>query len=74
MFLITAFMDFIDGKYTFAREDVKLGNGVVHKAGSGHATCLLSNYDLGEGEIDFPALSRVVRINVGSAWTITMRA
>lgn len=62
------FMDFIDGKYTFAREDVKLANGVVHKAGSEHATFLLSNYDLGEGEIDFPALTRILKRRQYKGW------
>jgi inosose dehydratase len=62
------FMDFVDGKYTFAREDVKLANGVVHKAGSEMATFLLSNYDLGEGEIDFPALTRILERRQYKGW------
>jgi hypothetical protein len=49
----------LSGKH--AREDVKLGNGVVHKAGSEHATVLLSNYDLGEGETNFPALTFILK-------------
>src|SRR6266849_10210851 len=55
------FMDFIDGKYTFAREDVKLANGVVHRAGSQNGTFMLSNRNLGEGEIDFERLTRALK-------------
>ncbi len=62
------FMDFIDGKYTFARQDVRLPNGVVHKAGSEMATFLLSNYDLGDGEIDFPALMRILKRRRYQGW------
>ena len=49
-------MDFIDGKYEFARQDLRLPNGKVEKAGSQNATFMLSNRNLGEGEIDFPRL------------------
>ena len=33
----------------------------MYKADSERATLLLSNYDLGEGEIDFPALTRILK-------------
>jgi len=49
-------MDFIDGKYAFARENLRLPNGKVEKAGTQNATFMLSNRDLGDGEIDFPRL------------------
>ena len=51
-------MDFIDGKYEFARQDMRVPNGKVEKAGSQNATFMLSNRDLGDGEIDFPHLMR----------------
>lgn len=54
-------MDFVDSKYTFARQDVRLPNGRIHKAGSQDATLLLCNYELGDGEIDFPALMRILK-------------
>jgi hypothetical protein len=56
------------GAATFAREDVKLANRVVHKAGSGHATFLLSNYDFGEGEIDFSTLTRILERRQYKGW------
>ena len=54
-------MDFIDGKYAFAREDLHPPNGRIEKAGSQNATFMLSNRDLGDGEIDFPRLMRDVK-------------
>ncbi len=49
-------MDFIDGKYEFLRQDLRLPNGKSEKAGSANGTFMLSNRDLGDGEIDFPRL------------------
>ena len=49
-------MDFIDGKYEFQRQDLHLPNGKTEKAGSQNGTFMLSNRDLGDGEIDFPRL------------------
>ncbi len=62
------FMDFVDAKYTFAREDVRLANGKVHKAGSQDATFLLCNYELGDGEIDFPRLMRILKRRQYRGW------
>ena len=42
-------MDFIDGKYAFAREDLRPpGTERIEKAGSQNATFMLSNRDLGD--------------------------
>jgi inosose dehydratase len=62
------FMDFIDGKYTFARRDVRVASGVVHAAGSEMGTFLLSNRDLGDGEIDFPTLTRILKRREYKGW------
>lgn len=62
------FMDFVDARYTFAREDVRTPNGRLHKAGSQDATFLLCNYELGNGEIDFPALMRILKRRRYRGW------
>ena len=54
-------MDFIDAKYVYAHKDVVTANGKVEKAGTQNATFLLCNQDLGDGEIDFPRLMRVLK-------------
>src|SRR3984893_15090467 len=45
-------MDFIDAKYEFQRQEMRLANGKVEKPGSQNGTFMLSNRDLGDGEID----------------------
>lgn len=62
--------DFIDGKYEYAREDLKLPNGTTEKAGTHNATFMLTNRDLGDGEIDFPALTRVLKKNNFKGWIV----
>jgi len=61
-------MDYVDARYVFAHEDVKTANGKVDKAGTHNATFLLCNQDLGDGEIDFPRLHRVLRKNRFRGW------
>ena len=55
------FMDFIDGRYEFARQDIHVPKGRVEKAGTQNATFMLSNRDLGDGEVDFPELTRQLK-------------
>jgi len=50
-----SFTDYKDARNTPARQDIRLGNGRVLPAGLAAATFFSSIYDLGEGEIDFPA-------------------
>ena len=54
-------MDYIDAKYVYAHQDVVSANGKVDRAGTHNATFLLCNQDLGDGEIDFPRLHRVLK-------------
>ena len=54
-------MDFVDAKYVYAGKDVVTANGRVEKAGAQNTTFLLCNQDLGDGEIDFPRLMRVLK-------------
>ena len=63
-------MDFIDGKYEFAREDLRVPNGKVEKAGTQNATFMLSNKDLGDGEVDFPRLTRALKRVNYKGWII----
>jgi len=63
-------MDFIDGKYEFQRQDLRLPNGKIEKAGSQNGTFMLSNRDLGEGEIDFPRLTRDLKRVGYKGWIV----
>jgi inosose dehydratase len=62
------FMDYVDVKYVYAAEDLRLPNGKVEKAGTHNATFMLSNQDLGDGVIDFPALHRILKRNRYRGW------
>lgn len=55
------FIDYKDGKNTPAKQDIQLTNGRLLKAGSATATFFNSIYDLGDGEVDFPALHRSLK-------------
>jgi inosose dehydratase len=55
------FMDYKDAKWTTPQADVKLENGQVHPKTSKQAKFYSSIYDLGDGEIDFPACHRVLK-------------
>lgn len=55
------FMDYKDAKWTTPAQDVKLDNGKLHPKDSKAARFFSSIYDLGDGEIDFPACHRVLK-------------
>ena len=55
------FIDYKDARNTPLRQDIRLGNGRVLPAGSSLATFFNSIYDLGDGEIDFVPLHRVLK-------------
>jgi len=54
-------MDYKDARWTQPTGDVTLPNGKVHKKDSSSAKFFESIYDLGDGEIDFPACHRVLK-------------
>jgi len=54
------FFDLVDAKYQYAREDLKLPNGKVEKAGSHNATFMLGNVDYGDGEVDLQGIMKIV--------------
>lgn len=55
------FMDYKDAHWTTPKSDVILPNGKVHKKDSSSAKFFESIYDLGDGDIDFPACHRVLK-------------
>jgi hypothetical protein len=63
-------MDFIDGKYEFLRQPMRLANGKTEPPGSQNGTFMLSNRDLGDGEIDFPHLTRQLKRVHYKGWII----
>ena len=63
-------MDFIDAKYEFLRQEMRLANGKVEPPGSQNGTFMLSNRDLGDGEIDFPHLTRQLKRVSYKGWII----
>ncbi|MBI3210974.1 MAG: TIM barrel protein [Candidatus Solibacter usitatus] len=61
-------MDYVDAKYVYAAKDVIAANGAVEKAGAQNTTFLLCNQDMGDGEIDFRRLHRVLKRNRFKGW------
>ncbi len=55
------FMDYKDARWTTPKADVALPNGKVEKKDSKSAKFFESIYDLGDGDIDFPALHRILK-------------
>lgn len=52
----------------YATRDLVMANGKVEKAGTQNATFLLCNQDYGDGEIDLPALMRILRKRKFRGW------
>ncbi len=55
------FMDYKDARWTTPKTDLVLPNGKIHKKDSSEAKFFESIYDLGDGDIDFPACHRILR-------------
>ena len=55
------FMDYKDAKWTTPTADWKSDNGKVYPKDSSSAKFFSSIYDLGDGEIDFPACHRILK-------------
>lgn len=55
------FMDYKDAHWTTPQADLALPNGRTHKKDSAEARFLESVYDLGDGDIDFPACHRILK-------------
>jgi inosose dehydratase len=55
------FMDYKDARWTTPKADLILPNGKVHKKDSSQAKFFESVYDLGDGDIDFPACHRILK-------------
>jgi inosose dehydratase len=55
------FMDYKDARWTNPKTDLVLPNGKTHKKDSPEAKFFESIYDLGDGDIDFPACHRILK-------------
>lgn len=55
------FLDYKDAKWTTPAEDWALPDGSVLRRDSPEARFFASIYDLGDGEIDFPACHRILK-------------
>ncbi|HEX4230931.1 MAG TPA: TIM barrel protein [Bryobacteraceae bacterium] len=55
------FMDYKDARWTTPKADLVLPNGIVEKKDSPSAKFFESIYDLGDGNIDFPACHRILK-------------
>lgn len=61
-------MDYKDAKWTTPTQDWVSGNGKVYPKDSSSAKFFNSIYDLGDGEIDFPACHRVLKSIKFKGW------
>jgi len=55
------FMDYKDARWTTPKADLVLPNGKVHKQASSEAKFFESIYDLGDGDVNFPACHRILK-------------
>ena len=55
------FFDLVDAKYEYQKEDMRLANGQVEKAGSQNGTFMLGNRDYGDGEVDLQGIMRILK-------------
>jgi inosose dehydratase len=62
------FMDYKDARWTTPKEDVHLENGRVLSKASREAKFFSSIYDLGDGDIDFPACHRILKEIKHKGW------
>ncbi len=62
------FFDLVDARYQFAREDLRLPNGKIEKAGAHNATFMLGNVDYGDGEVDLQGILRILKKRGYKGW------
>ena len=62
------FMDYKDARWTTPKSDLVLPNGKVEKKDSSGAKFFESIYDLGDGDIDFPACHRILKQIAYKGW------
>ena len=62
------FLDYKDARWTEPTADLKLPNGNVFRKESRAAKFLNSIYDLGDGEVDFPACHQILRKQHYQGW------
>jgi sugar phosphate isomerase/epimerase len=54
-------MDYKDARWSTPKADLVLPNGKTHAKDSSEAKFFESIYDLGDGDIDFPACHRILK-------------
>lgn len=64
-------IDYKDSKWTTPTADWVEGNGKVYAKDSENAKFFNSIYDMGDGEIDFPAVHRILKANQWKGWLIS---
>jgi inosose dehydratase len=62
------FMDYKDARWTTPKQDLVLPNGQRHAKDSSEAKFFESIYDLGDGDIDFPACHRILKQIAYKGW------
>jgi inosose dehydratase len=55
------FFDLVDSKYEYQKDDLRLANGKIEKAGSQNGTFMLGNRDYGDGEVDLQGIMRIIK-------------
>src|SRR5437016_1061726 len=55
------FFDLVDAKYEYQKDELRLPNGKIEKAGSQNGTFMLGNRDYGDGEVDLEGIMRIIK-------------
>ena len=62
------FFDLVDAKYEYQKDEMRLPNGKVEKAGSQNGTFMLGNRDYGDGEVDLEEIMRILKTHNYKGW------
>jgi inosose dehydratase len=62
------FFDLVDAKYEYQKEEMRLPNGKVEKAGSQNGTFMLGNRDYGDGEVPLQEIMRIIKTVKYKGW------
>ena len=62
------FFDLVDAKYEYQKDEMRLPNGKVEKAGSQNGTFMLGNRDYGDGEVDLQGIMWILKKHKYKGW------
>jgi inosose dehydratase len=62
------FFDLVDAKYEYQKEEMRLPNGAVEKAGSQNGTFMLGNRDFGDGEVPLQEIMKTIKSVKYKGW------